>query len=283
MPAMESNRLAHVVDGGGAFGAAEDIDVVQKREQIFSFDQVKFHFRQCVVNGKTKQQWHQWVTLFTPFFLVDSVPLPVCILPRIRCGGTVRLSHEWQEMAQTGDFQQLRHHRSTVHMVVCSDSIHRQHCGHRIRICRCSHCVANAIHQARVERANWKWSASCFHFGAGANVLATNRLNDVPVAMPLTPPSRFCNAVRLAIMNALNIEAGTSARAKSSAAAWKCNKLSLSSNKTRNISLEHRLVLVGPPGLHTTTRKLQTRTFERPGASNTTKIPRETPQRENNE
>ena len=33
-----------------------------------------------------------------------------------------------------------------------------------------------------------------------------------------------------------------SARAKSSAAAWKCNKLSLSSNKTRNISLEH------PPG-----------------------------------
>ena len=29
----------------------------------------------------------------------------------------------------------------------------------------------------------------------------------------------------------------------------------------------------GPPGLHTTTRELQTRTFERPGASNTTKIP----------
>ena len=36
----------------------------------------------------------------------------------------------------------------------------------------------------------------------------------------------------------------------------------------------------GPPGLHTTTRELQTRTFERPGASNTTKIPRENPQRE---
>ena len=35
----------------------------------------------------------------------------------------------------------------------------------------------------------------------------------------------------------------------------------------------------GPPGLHTTTRELQTRTFERPGASNTTKIPREDPQR----
>ena len=33
----------------------------------------------------------------------------------------------------------------------------------------------------------------------------------------------------------------------------------------------------GPPGLHTTTRELQTRTFERPGASNTTKIPREKP------
>ena len=33
------------------------------------------------------------------------------------------------------------------------------------------------------------------------------------------------------------------------------------------------------PALHTTTRELQTRTFERPGASNTTKIPREDPQK----
>ena len=36
----------------------------------------------------------------------------------------------------------------------------------------------------------------------------------------------------------------------------------------------------GPPGLHTTTRELQTCTFEGPGASNTTKIAREDPQRE---
>ena len=34
---------------------------------------------------------------------------------------------------------------------------------------------------------------------------------------------------------------------------------------------------VGPPGLHTTTRELQTCTFERTGASNTTKIPRKRP------
>ena len=40
---------------------------------------------------------------------------------------------------------------------------------------------------------------------------------------------------------------------------------------------------VGPPGLHTTTRELQTRTFERPGASNTTKIARANPQREKKE
>ena len=33
----------------------------------------------------------------------------------------------------------------------------------------------------------------------------------------------------------------------------------------------------GPPGLHTTTRELQTCTFERTGASNTTKIPRKRP------
>ena len=36
-----------------------------------------------------------------------------------------------------------------------------------------------------------------------------------------------------------------------------------------------------PPGLHTTTRELQTRTFERPGASNTTT--RGNPQREKKE
>ena len=36
----------------------------------------------------------------------------------------------------------------------------------------------------------------------------------------------------------------------------------------------------GPPRLHTTTRELQTFTFESPGASNTTKIPREDSQRE---
>ena len=34
----------------------------------------------------------------------------------------------------------------------------------------------------------------------------------------------------------------------------------------------------GPPGLHTTTRELQTCTFQGPGASNTTKIPRKDPQ-----
>ena len=35
---------------------------------------------------------------------------------------------------------------------------------------------------------------------------------------------------------------------------------------------------LGPPGLHTTARELQTCTFQGPGASNTTKIPRKDPQ-----
>ena len=34
---------------------------------------------------------------------------------------------------------------------------------------------------------------------------------------------------------------------------------------------------LGPPGLHTTARELQTRTFDGAGASNTTKIPRQDP------
>ena len=39
------------------------------------------------------------------------------------------------------------------------------------------------------------------------------------------------------------------------------------------------LAALGPPGLHTTTKELQTRTFERPGASNTIKIPRKDPKK----
>ena len=35
----------------------------------------------------------------------------------------------------------------------------------------------------------------------------------------------------------------------------------------------------GPPGFHTTTRELQTCTFQGPGASNTTKIPRKDPEK----
>ena len=41
----------------------------------------------------------------------------------------------------------------------------------------------------------------------------------------------------------------------------------------------HSPAATGPPGLHTTTRELQTCTFERTGASNSTKIPREDLQR----
>ena len=41
--------------------------------------------------------------------------------------------------------------------------------------------------------------------------------------------------------------------------------------------LRETLAALGPLGLHTTARELQTCTFERPGASNTTKIPREDP------
>ena len=171
--------------------------------------------------------------------------LPVCILPRIRCGGTVRLSHEWKQMAQIGDFKQFRHHRSTVHMVVLSDSI--QHCGHRVSICRCPQCVANAIHPCVGGEGELEWSANCFHFGAELTRQCLGHQS--PERRPGCNASHgpgcnasrlhLCNAVMLAIMNALKIEGGTSARAKTSAAAWNCTKLSLSSNKTRNISLEH--------------------------------------------
>ena len=97
---------------------------------------------------------------------------------------------------------------------------------------------------ARVEKANWKGehAASTSSPNCLARVLATNRRNTVPVAMPRTPPSRFSRAVMAAVMNARKTSTGTVPRAKSSAAFVRSNNVSLSSKHTRRISLEH------PPG-----------------------------------
>ena len=73
----------------------------------------------------------------------------------------------------------------------------------------------------------------------GGVAFATSLLNDVPVAIPLTPPSRFSRAVAN-IKHRVTLS-GTSPRAKS-AASNNNDKISASSKQTRNISLVH------PPG-----------------------------------
>ena len=168
------------------------------------------------------------------------MPLSVCILPRIRCGGTIRPSHKWQEMAQTGDLQERRHHRSMVHMVVRSDSIHRQHCGHRTCVCGCPHCVAYAIHTCAGGEGELEWSATCFHFDAELTRKCFSYQS------PERCPGRNLSDTSSTLLQrghvGRNIDGGTSTRAKSAEAARRNNRLSLSSRQTRNISLEH------PPG-----------------------------------
>ena len=70
----------------------------------------------------------------------------------------------------------------------------------------------------------------------------TSRRKDVPVAIPRTPPSFFCNAATVDIVNALVTVSGASARARSSAVRRRRWRVSLSSKHTFSISYVH------PPG-----------------------------------
>ena len=104
-------------------------------------------------------------------------------------------------------------------------------------ICHCANCVADAIcanprRQSKLERGarlnilmNWR-----------ASVRATRRRNDVPVAMPLTPPSVLDTAVMVAIVKSCVTSVGAEPRAKSSAASNSNWRTSQSSKQTRNIS-----------------------------------------------
>ena len=67
---------------------------------------------------------------------------------------------------------------------------------------------------ALVERAYW-YGAHSFSNAAMnclAKILATSLSNELPVAIPLTPPSGFVKAVSLAPIRASEISAGTLAR-----------------------------------------------------------------------
>ena len=95
---------------------------------------------------------------------------------------------------------------------------------------------------ARVDNANWNGAHASLTAVPNclANVLATNRLKDDPVAMPRTPPSFFRSAVIVSNMKDW-AAGGVSALAKSSAAEVN-NERSSSSKQTLHISLVH------PPG-----------------------------------
>ena len=102
--------------------------------------------------------------------------------------------------------------------------------------------MSHTIHSCARRECKLERGTCCLNLFADARVLATNRRNSVPVAMPRTPPPRFSSAVMVADMNARNTSPGTVARAKSSATLVRSNSVSLSSRHTLRISSEH------PPG-----------------------------------
>ena len=97
---------------------------------------------------------------------------------------------------------------------------------------------------ALVDKANWngEHTVSTVLPNCRAKHLATSLLKAIPVAIPLTPPSGFCNAVMVATMSTRPTVDGTVPLARSSLAENNKWNNPRSSKQTRSISLVH------PPG-----------------------------------
>ena len=86
-----------VVQRSRSLWKRQDVRVIQKRKQVFTWSHPALACRQCVVHTQTEQQGHERVPLLTAFALPDVVADPLVVLPHV-CGGLrVSKSCEWQE------------------------------------------------------------------------------------------------------------------------------------------------------------------------------------------
>ena len=195
-------------------------------------------FAQRAVNPQTEQQWHERVSLFTAFSLLEPVSDPCAVFPHVRRGSGADGPHEGQQSWETGDTVQLGEETAPQDVIVRPHAVNGEDCTLGVCICHRSDGVTHAVSSARVERANWKGAqtASTAFPNCRANVFATSLRKDVPDAIPRTPPSCFKSAVIVAAMNALVMGSGASAPAKSSATRNRRWRVSASSKHTFNIS-----------------------------------------------
>ena len=143
------------------------------------------------------------VPLFPSLVLLNPVPLSLAINPRITRQSRVGSPHKWQQLPKPRHLMQFGHDRTSTNMVIRPNPVNGKNGQIRLSFGDGPDHMANAVRTgsggaSKLERsARFFWSINCL-----TRVFATKRRNEVLVAMPLTPPSRFCNTVIEANMKA---------------------------------------------------------------------------------
>ena len=89
-------------------GRQRNVHVIKVCEEGVFQSQPVANFAQRVVDPQTEQQWHERVSLFTAFSLLDPVSDPCAVfLPRHMSWFRRRWTHEGQQSLETGDTVQL--------------------------------------------------------------------------------------------------------------------------------------------------------------------------------
>ena len=91
----------HVENGDDSALTAIDANVVKKREQAFVSHQLLLDSRQSIVLPQAEKRWHEGVSLFTPFTLVNLVDVSSETLPQVCGRRTVELADEGQDGLST--------------------------------------------------------------------------------------------------------------------------------------------------------------------------------------
>ena len=117
----------NVVDVHDSLWPADDVNVIQKREQLLLWSETLSHSFQSSVLPHCEQGWHQRIALFTAFPLGDLMNNAEVILPNVRGSGIVELRHEGQDGIASLNGPKSIQHGSPGNEVECSDPVHGKH------------------------------------------------------------------------------------------------------------------------------------------------------------
>ena len=130
--------LENQVDLSHSLRRADDVEIVQKREQPFVCSQMGLNSNQCAV-PETEEKRHQGVSLFSPFALVHRP------LPQIPRWAVIEETDEWDQFLAIGEISQPTEHGPPGDRVVRSHSIHKQKRGPLIQTGQSLHDVGHTF------------------------------------------------------------------------------------------------------------------------------------------